>query len=315
MSILDIDILQRDTSNVYIFTTRMSSRLVALLDDDYNFETCLRFLNDLKQSVTLQSITNHQLKCESLINLLFSRIVLNLVIHKVTGRTFDPWEPIPFTYNEYGKPLVSLDTNEGPKTLQFNSSTSNQILSIILELSPQNTPIGIDLSHTEQSSISSTEFMDQFAPMFSPREREQLLQLDVAERYTLFNHLWTLKEAFTKFLGCGLNIELADIDFVFGNMDISHYANHKQTDVYDEVLEITLQWFRDIEVDVSKLQAKRNRFLLALTNPNMYCHSSVLYEGSSINNKLPVIISFISQTQDPQIKVFELDFVKLLHLD
>lgn len=326
MSILDIDLKQSPSANVYIFTTYISPRLVTLLGDDYNFETCLRLLNDLNQNVKLQSTTNHEQKCKALVNMLFSRIGLNLVIYKLTALTsdlssdlpFDPWKPLQFSFNEYGKPLLSVITSQGPMSLQFNSSSSNSILSIIVELSVQNTPIGIDLSHTKQTSISSSEFMDQFSPMFSQRERQQLLLIDCVDRYTLFNHLWTLKEAFTKFLGCGLNIELADFDFVFGSktMDISHYAIRQMVSTKDGILRYSLNWYVDIDIDVSKLQAHKNPFLETIDSPgNIYCHSSVLFEGNILREEFPVIISFINQNPNPNIDIFDIDFVELLHLN
>ena len=83
---------------------------------------------------------------------------------------------IEFDYNEFGKPIL-------PYNFQFNISSSNDIIALIVEFPSSSSlsssslssslsgdraydPIGIDLSHSIQNSISNTEYLEQFKPIF-----------------------------------------------------------------------------------------------------------------------------------------------------
>ncbi|ODV64592.1 hypothetical protein HYPBUDRAFT_169160 [Hyphopichia burtonii NRRL Y-1933] len=173
-----------DQETVYVFTTRTGdSELVDYLKDDFNFEVTARKLN-LKQQAHLQLIRSTDLKIKKLVTQLFTKYILNYFLGQL-----DPWKDIQFEYNQYGKPKLP--------NLEFNQSSSNDLISMA-------------------DSIDPNQILDQFYDIFHPIEMKILLQEnDVNIRYTKFNQLWTLKEAFTKLIGSGLNIDLKQFGFAF----------------------------------------------------------------------------------------------------
>ncbi|EGW34185.1 uncharacterized protein SPAPADRAFT_59617, partial [Spathaspora passalidarum NRRL Y-27907] len=189
-------------SNIILFTTRLSPSLTEFLQDDFNFELSLRLVGNLKDQLRIRSIKDENLRFKQLISSLFTNIVLNYL------QGTELFSKVKFTYNEYGKPQL---IEQG---FQFNSSSSNDIVSIVVEYSHKQSPIGIDLSHSVQPAISSRECVDQFSEIFDFREVSYLKAInDEEKRYFTFNHFWTLKESFAKLLGSGLNVNLADFFF------------------------------------------------------------------------------------------------------
>lgn len=309
-----------------IFTVEITASLSALLQDDYSFEASSRLLKNLPEQLKVQSIKDGQTRIRSLIGKLFTRLVLNYVKHLLVGSEFEPFKEITFTYNQYGKPSWDLP-------IQFNSSNSNDILSLVVEF--DNSPIGIDLSHSKQA-ISETDFMDQFDPIFHPVERLNLLKVEeLGDRYMAFNRLWTLKEAFTKLLGSGLNIDLSRFYFVEGletdkttdktsKEEISKETDDEETsketdeetskETDDEetsadkrslMTDLSLTW-SDSQLNVDLLED--NPFLVALPSKEFHCYSSILKETEG---ELPVFISLITQTTGP-IRAFSIDFERVL---
>ncbi|CAI5755665.1 unnamed protein product [Candida verbasci] len=177
------------------------------------------------------------------------------------------FEEVPFKYNTFGKPLLD--------NIQFNSSSSNDIIAIVI--APSQSPIGIDLSHSRQDSISETDYLTQFAPIFTENEIAQI------DSYFKFNHFWTLKEAFTKLLGCGLNIDLASFEFI-----VSDGFNE---DVYNASVENNeIKWFDEIRINTDKLVD--NNVYQQLPSHDFYCYSSILQKRT--RDELPVIVSIIT---------------------
>ncbi|KAG7662068.1 LYS5 [[Candida] subhashii] len=289
-------------SNVILFTTRITSKLTEFLQDDFNFELSLRLLNNLKEQLRIQSIKDESLRFKQLIASLFTRAVFNSLLEK------DLFENIKFTYNDYGKPQL-LNQN-----FQFNSSSSNDIISIIIEFSDTANPIGIDLSHARQPAISKENCIEEFRSIFHPVELSYFDTIeDVERRYFEFNHFWTLKEAFTKLIGSGLNVELADFYF-----NVKQEFSEKQDQHCNEsiprgmVSEYSLDWFRDIQLNIDNLLDKRNKFIENLSNKSVFnCHCSILENRQE--EELPVIITFINQNEIELIRSFELNFENILN--
>ncbi|CAH6720727.1 hypothetical protein CLIB1444_04S06546 [[Candida] jaroonii] len=206
---------------------------------------------------------------------LFMRWVLNLVISREEGLEFDPWKEIPFTYNEYGKPLL-------PYKFQFNQTSSNDLISIAIDF--HGDPIGIDLSHSQQA-VSSQGFMEQFQGIFGESEICQLMEIeDISQRYIVFNQFWTLKEAFTKLIGTGLNVDLSKFQF-----DLHKQHVEPGTEVnFQEIGEFTRLW-KQSDVDYTDL----NHPAVSQISKKPYCWSSIV-----INGQLPVILSVISLSAD-----------------
>ncbi|CAR66023.1 DEHA2G22528p [Debaryomyces hansenii CBS767] len=295
---------------VLLFTTNTSTTaLVDYLNDDFNFEMSLRLLN-LKDQLAVRCQKNASSRYKQLINRLFAKLILNYVLYIYDPKDeFQPWKDLEFSYNQFGKPYL---TQQDLYHFQFNMSSSNDIIGIVVELNALG-PIGIDLSHSRQA-ISPTNFLEEFKPIFDPAEIEQLLEIkDISYRYIIFNQLWTLKEAFTKFLGSGLNIDLSKFCFFLNKsmVDDSIIAT------YDNELLISkfeVDWKRDIDLSVCKLSDEKNPFLLQLSSHHFNCYSGVLVESTS--NDLPVIVSIINQTYDGEKHTvsnnFNVDFFRVL---
>lgn len=296
-------------NHVLLFTTNTSTTsLVDYLNDDFNFEMSLRLLN-LKDQLAVRCQKNANGRYKQLINRLFAKLILNyiLYIYDPMG-DFQPWKDLEFSYNEFGKPYL---TQQELYQFQFNMSSSNDIISIVVELNASG-PIGIDLSHSRQA-ISPTNFLEEFKPIFDPTEIEQLLEIkDNSYRYIIFNQLWTLKEAFTKFLGSGLNIDLSKFCFFLNksmvdDSIISTYDNNLLISKFE------VDWKRDIDLSVSKLSEEKNPFLLQLSSYHFNCYSGVLAKATG--DGLPVIVSIINQNYGGKYTVpdnFNINFFSVL---
>lgn len=283
--------------DITIFTTNVTPFLQTFLDDDFNYETTLRRLDNLQEQQRVLQIKDREVRNKTLVNKLFTRLVLNYVSHRITGNELQPWKPPKFQYNQWGKPQLEVNGEQ----LQFNASTSNRLLSIVVERSARNSAVGIDLSHVKQR-ISPTTFMDEFSPMFHDSERVQLARIGDGDRYFAFNHLWTLKEAFTKYLGTGLNVDLSLFAFDLGHgMDQS--VKRVATPLGPATTSLDFAWY-DTTIDTREFVHED------IDGSEIYCRSCVY---SQQDNELPVIVSVINQQRDP-IQVIEVDFGEVLKL-
>ena len=316
---------QWTSSDITLFVTDLSE-VGEFLQDDYNFETSLRLLNDIKLQTHIQSLNPVKFRIKQLVSHLFTRHVLNKVLKNSLN-----FQQIQFAYNEYGKPLIN--------NLEFNSSSSNDIIALVV---CKGSAIGIDLSHLEQN-ISSERYLDEFKPIFSEHEVEQV------NSYFKFNHFWTLKESFTKLLGCGLNIDLADFYFKVGDgfsedeyaRDYNHCVHKQerlqqqqqqqemQQEMQQEIQQIQqeseierhfeLKWFSDITINADKLFIDKCNFVSNIRN-EFHCYSSVLKKGNiggtgsgnGNREKLPVIISLITSYPIKSIKCFDIKMTAIL---
>jgi 4'-phosphopantetheinyl transferase len=99
---------------------------------------------------------------------------------------------IEFTYNSFGKPSIHP---KHASPVQFNLSHSQDRLAIALT---ENVRVGIDIErHSDIRELPKLILSDQELKLFN-----DLPESDRAEQ--LFR-VWTLKEAYLKGLGCGLN--------------------------------------------------------------------------------------------------------------
>lgn len=284
-------------TGVFVYTTSVGAPVTAFLSDDYNYEISLRKLS-LKDQVKIRNISDPRLRAKQLASRLFTKLVLNYVLfHFNQKENFAPWNEIDFEYGQYGKPYLAL---QRAHNFLFSASTSNEILSVVVQFGAV-LPVGIDLSHASQTAISPTEFMDQFNEMFHPVERSQLMAVEPLERrYLAFNQLWTLKEAFTKLLGSGLNVDLAAFHFTFSDSLVGRNAILPQNET---VREIHVDWQEDIYVNMDKLVLEKSPFVDLLVSKDFFCYLGVLVD----DGHLPVIVSVISQKKiRPRVLNFDL---------
>lgn len=255
------------SSRTLLFTVASRDELLLSFLLDYNYEVCLRLLPFSQQ----REIFNAPDPKRKLVIALFTHLVLN----HVSGN--EPWAPLSIGYSDFGKPFV-----EGG--FSFNLSRSNDLVCIAVSLDGE---VGVDLSHELQEGISNKHFMKQMGEIFTPREKEQIEK--ASEPYHRFNHFWTLKEAFTKFVGCGLNVDLSTFSFE-GELSLNETHSVKGP--------FTLSW-RPMHIDYSNFELP--------VSGVPHCQSAVLKTG----NHLPVFVSVITETSGP-IECFNVDMVEIL---
>ncbi|CAK9437282.1 uncharacterized protein LODBEIA_P16600 [Lodderomyces beijingensis] len=287
-------------SSVVIFTVKINRDLECFLQDDYNFETTLRLLNDLPAQAKIQSLASPPCKIKALVTHLFTRYVLNFLLQN------PHFQEIVYRYTEYGKPMIA--------GLEFNSSSSNDIVAVAVT---KRHPIGVDLSHRYQN-VSDVNYMDQFRPIFHDDES--------VGSYFQFNLLWTLKEAFTKLLGCGLNVDLSH--FCFSGMEsfteeeysggISDgISGERNLEVVSDCEwdRIDLNWCDAISINADRLFHDHSKYVENWKN-EFYCYSSVLEPGSgeeaTPTPSLPVIMSVITPFKVGELICYEVNMLKIL---
>ena len=94
--------------------------------------------------------------------------------------------------------------------------------------------LGVDLENTSARDFNScTKLADRF---FSLQEREQLesFHREPVKYQQLFFRIWTLKEAYLKARGTGINIALADISFYLNNDRIKLFG-HDSSEITSHV--------------------------------------------------------------------------------
>lgn len=256
---------------LFVFWTKVTPELIAHLSDVYNLEMCLRLLS-LSDSAKLRMLSGHVLAKK-----LLAKLLVSLVVNYFQGTP--SLKEVRFTYGKYGKPSVLAD-------FEFSISTSNDIVCVAVEIG-SNTPIGVDLSHHKQDAVSPLEFMDQFGPMFTALEKTQLENIaDLGKRYIAFNHLWTLKESFTKLIGSGLHIDLASFSFAMN------------------VEPPTDSWTRS-DIDTTQLKISAAEWHLSET---YYCYTTTL--DAAVNP--PVLLSHISEANSQPPKTLFIDIPRML---
>lgn len=282
-----------------IFSTLTNDpALVLLLDDDFCFEVCMRKLPLSEQAKVRRSKIGQK---KRLVAALFTSVVLNYCIYVQGGvAEFDPWARIEFQYNQFGKPCIK---HQDTMRFVFNSSSSNDLMVVAVQLH-RDSAVGVDLSHESQHSISPHGFMDQFEGIFDPREKRQLQAIaTTAERYVAFNQFWTLKEAFTKYVGCGLNVDLASFWFLLPSSPLVLRDSIGPGSGY--VARYDIHWQTGITVDCLKLPQKMRH---SMSGKPLVCTSGVLRTGSDI----PVIISVVEDEPGLQWSGLHLDFCAIL---
>ncbi len=128
-----------------------------------------------------------------------SRVLLRVALTSATGSDSAPetWE---FDRTELEKPFVE----RGPK-LHFSISHAGPLIAIAVS---QSHPIGVDIEPAPPRT--SLEGMEHY---LHANERRVARYLPRRFKDSAFLRFWTLKEAFAKSTGAGLNLDFAEIDF------------------------------------------------------------------------------------------------------
>jgi len=113
---------------------------------------------------------------------------------------------ISYALGEFGKPNA-LDSSFSPLRVQFNISHSNKMCLLAFS---ESAGLGVDVEF-----IDGDVDIDELALVFySMDERRRLQGLQGQALIVEFYRLWTLKEAYLKSIGVGLNADLSEISSV-----------------------------------------------------------------------------------------------------
>jgi 4'-phosphopantetheinyl transferase len=130
-------------------------------------------------------------------------IVRHAVLRQLTGQYLEkaPSE-IEFNLNSFGKPEMA----SGNTALQFNLSTSAEWVMLAFT---RHRKTGVDIEKVRQD----LDWREVASHFFHAREVECIGGLPERERLDTFFTCWTMKEAFIKARGVGLQRSLLEIDF------------------------------------------------------------------------------------------------------
>lgn len=123
-----------------------------------------------------------------------------------------------FKFNEFGKPFI-----ENYKNFCFNISHSNDVIVAIID----NEDIGIDVELIQNLS-------DDLAKFFcTENEYNQILKEEKNNKGKLITFIWSLKEAYLKFLGTGMSKSFKSFDVISReNIDSNIFLYNKQYKEY-----------------------------------------------------------------------------------
>jgi 4'-phosphopantetheinyl transferase len=109
-------------------------------------------------------------------------------------------QQIEFAFNKYGKPTLGRDCR-----VSFNLAHAGEYVVCALAVDRD---IGVDI----EAERTGVDFMDLASPNFCPSEIRNLEASSGTRRLHLFYKYWTLKEAYLKAEGSGLNTSLTEVD-------------------------------------------------------------------------------------------------------
>ncbi|MGE7998488.1 4'-phosphopantetheinyl transferase family protein [Lysinibacillus sp. NPDC093190] len=131
----------------------------------------------------------------------YSDFFKRYILFKETGLT-----GIQFEYSPYGKPYVNIP---GYKNLHFNVSHTGHYIVGTVSLGCF---IGIDIECIKPIEFDCIEYF------MSETETAQFNRLNLKEdKLDYFYSIWTLKEAYSKMIGMGLNMNLTEVSFSLEN--------------------------------------------------------------------------------------------------
>jgi phosphopantetheinyl transferase len=136
-----------------------------------------------------------------------SRALLREALSNYTSQTVGRGE-WRFDTNAYGKPQVVA-----PLALSFSLSYTSTLLVIAVS---KRFELGVDIE--AQPSEASAEIPWH---VLNSVERKHLHTLPVGEQYLEFLRLWTLKEAYTKYIGMGASLDFRGVDISLDPIEAS----------------------------------------------------------------------------------------------
>ena len=129
-----------------------------------------------------------------------------------------------FHTQTFGKPMIA---NSAYRWLQFNLSHTTGLVACAVT---REQVIGVDV----EQSKPIADLADLTAYAFSPTEASDVLNLSAKEQQARFFSYWTLKEAYLKAAGQGLQLPLQSFAFVQDNQGYWHWQGRKETFQYGQ---------------------------------------------------------------------------------
>lgn len=141
-----------------------------------------------------------------------------LIMAIAYSRVAPKYKEIHYLRNKYGKPYIL----ELP-SFQFNISHTNQFLAIALSKDP----VGIDIEEIKSADL-------RIAKRFFSKGEQDYVFGSPHEQNLRFYEVWTQKEAYVKYLGCGFCEPIANIN-VDGLIASGHLLKYTTTQYYISV--------------------------------------------------------------------------------
>lgn len=128
-----------------------------------------------------------------------SRVLLRATLTEATRGIVPPgaWA---FGANAHGKPLVTSPVGVG---MRFSLSYTSTLIAIAVS---QKHELGVDIE-TIPSTISEVPWQ-----VLTQAERQFIRALPPAEQFAEFLNIWTIKEAYTKYLGVGASLDFRKVE-------------------------------------------------------------------------------------------------------
>ena len=136
---------------------------------------------------------------EHLVTRALVRTILSTYRPAVDPRAWD------FATNRYGRPEVAAPP--GRPALRFNLSHADGLIACLVAAERE---VGVDVEDTTRTGLTEVAIADRY---FSSTEVDELRSLPVEAQRDRFFDYWTLKEAYIKARGLGLQLSLDQFSF------------------------------------------------------------------------------------------------------
>lgn len=181
------------------------------LKDTFKFESAMRLLPLSEQARILgKKSQNDKIKtlCNRILQL-YGYLVMSGE-QKKNG--------LQFKRGKFGKPIVDSQMAH----ISFSMSNGEEHVCMYIKKNDINDSdklieVGIDIASVNDQP--KNEELELYKDIFTEAEYATLLKCPKEDINKLFAQYWSLKESYTKYLGCGLNIDLKQIDMGIVNIN------------------------------------------------------------------------------------------------
>ncbi|KAG0677297.1 holo-[acyl-carrier-protein] synthase [Kluyveromyces marxianus] len=197
------------------------------LADDFNFESAMRLLS-LEEQIQVLRKRSKKLQRMALGNRLLQLHGCSSILGVKPG-------DLEFSRGSFGKPMV--------KGMEFSMSNGERHCVMGIHYKP----VGVDIASTTDCNGMGSDYVTAFRDIFTDSEFRWLS--DSTHRDLLFSLLWSMKEAYMKLIGTGLNTDIQAIDV--GSVPVyleQQEAVTTQRTINGELIAFSSRWITDTEV-------------------------------------------------------------------